>query len=79
MQNQPWSVLLPLILVWLVSTLAGISFLRSALTNPPRPDARGWKKLIQQARFRLALAAGIGLLLWVLSGVVWILFNQVSS
>jgi hypothetical protein len=75
MQTKTWSVLLPLILVWVVSVLAGISFLHQALTDKSRPASRGWRKFLRAARVRLTFAAGIGLILWVISGVIWVLAN----
>jgi len=75
MQIKTWSVLLPLILVWVVSALAGISFLRQALTDQSRPASRGWRKWLRAVRVRLIFAAGIGLILWVVSGVIWVLAN----
>ena len=75
MQIKTWSVLLPLILVWLVSALAGISFLYQALTDKSRPASRGWRKFLRAARVRLTFAAGVGLILWVVSSVIWVLVN----
>ena len=75
MYTTNWSYLL-LILVWLVSTLAGVSFIKQAITEKSRRKAlRGWRKFLQDIRFRLTLAMGIGLILFVISGVVWVLFN----
>lgn len=79
MQTKTWSMLLPLILVWLVSGLAGVSFLRQSLTDKSRPACRGWRKFLQEIRFRLTFAAGIGLILWVISGLIWVLFNWMSA
>jgi len=75
MQSKSWSMLLPLILAWVVSAVAGVSFLRDAMKDKTRPPAKGWRKILREIRFRLSFAAGIGLLLWVLSGVVWVLVN----
>ncbi|MEI7846679.1 MAG: hypothetical protein WCK35_12835 [Chloroflexota bacterium] len=76
MNKTNWSTYLPLILVWLVSALAGVSFIKQAITeNSRRQPSRGWRKFLQGIRFRLTLAAGIGLILFVISGVVWVLYN----
>ena len=75
MQTKPWTMLLPLILVWVVSGFAGISFLRQAFNLKSQPPVRGWRKFLLEIRFRLAFAAGIGLILWVISGVIWVMVN----
>ena len=75
MQTKSWSMLLPLILVWIISGLAGVSFLREALGKKTRPPARGWRKFLQELRFRLAFAAGVGLILFVVLGVLWVVLN----
>jgi hypothetical protein len=74
MQINSWTLTL-LILVWLVTGLAGISFLRQAYNKKPGPAPRGWRKFVHEIRFRLLFAAGIGLILTVISGVVWLLIN----
>ena len=75
MQTTNWNLLIPLIVAWVVSAVAGVSFLRDALKDKTRPPARGWRKMLRELRFRLSFAAGVGLLLWVLSGVIWVLAN----
>jgi hypothetical protein len=75
MQTKTWGVLLPLILVWLVTGFAGVSFLRQALSEKSRPAARGWRKFLGEIRYRLTFAAGVGLILWVLAGIIWVFLN----
>lgn len=75
MQAKSLSMLLPVVLVWLVSLLAGISFLISAAKEKNRPPVKGWRKFLQELRFRLSFAAGTALILWVISGVFWVLIN----
>jgi hypothetical protein len=75
MQTKTWGVLLLLILVWLVTGLAGLSFLRQALTEKSRPAARGWRKFLGEIRYRLTFATGIALILWVLSSIIWVFLN----
>ena len=72
---KTWSTLLPLILVWLICGLAGVSFLREALKENSRPPQRGWRGFLREIRYRLSFAAGIGLILFVISGVVWVFLN----
>lgn len=68
-------MLLPIIFVWLISGLAGISFLRQALRENSRPPLRGWRGMLRELRYRLNFAAGIGLILFVISGMVWVFSN----
>ncbi|MEI6290146.1 MAG: hypothetical protein WCP19_06905 [Chloroflexota bacterium] len=75
MQSKSFSMLLPVILVWLISLLAGISFLVSAAKEKNRPALKGWRKFFQELRFRLSFAAGVALILWVISGIFWVIIN----
>ena len=75
MQTISWSLLIPVILVWVISTLAGISFLRSAMKEKSKPVRKGLKQFMSELRFRLSFAAGVALILWVISSVFWVLIN----
>ena len=74
MPPKTWSTLLPLILVWIVSGLAGISFLHDALKENSHPPQRGWRGFLREIRFRLGFAAGVGLILFVILGIAWVYF-----
>jgi hypothetical protein len=52
--------------------LAGLSFLYGAYQEKIKPPAKGVRAVVLEVRFRLKLAAGVGLLLSVLVGVVWL-------
>jgi hypothetical protein len=75
METKSLSMLLPLILVWIVSGVAGVSFISEALGEKTRPPARGWRKFLQELRFRLVFAAGVGLILFVVLSVLWVVLN----
>lgn len=74
MPDKNFASLLLLLGVWGLSALAGVSFIYQALKdNAPRKQS-GFRKILQEARFRLRLAAGTALLVWVLIGVIWATF-----
>jgi Trk-type K+ transport system membrane component len=72
MQNKSISLLLPLIFVWIISAGAGFSLLYSAFNDKSAVPARGLRKYFREVRFRLFFVAGIALILWVISGIVWV-------
>ncbi len=66
-----------LIAVLGLSLVVGVSFVRQAFAGKAAP-ARGMskvRKFSKEVQFRLRLAAGAGLLVWVLSGLVWLVIN----
>jgi phosphotransferase system glucose/maltose/N-acetylglucosamine-specific IIC component len=76
MPTKSLAVLLPLIFVWIVSAVAGVSLLYSAFHDKsPVPSKKGLRKFFREVRFRLFFAMGTGLILWVISGIVWIVFT----
>jgi len=75
MPTKSLSMLWPLILVWVVSGLAGISFLRTAYSAKTLPPVRGWRAFLRELHFRLSFAAGVGLILFVILGVAWVVLN----
>ena len=68
-------MLIPVILVWVISALAGISFLSSAMKEQSKPARKGLKKFWAELRFRLTFAVGVAMILWVISSVFWLLLN----
>ena len=72
MQNIPWLRLAPLLFAWCVSMMAGVSFLWQAFHAQGWPNKRGrlWR-FLNEMRLRVLVAAGLGLILWVLSGIIW--------
>jgi len=75
MLNKPIGLLLPLVFAWLISTAAGISLLYSAFRDKSPVPTRGWRKFFREIRFRFYFVTGIVLILWVISGIAWILFT----
>jgi hypothetical protein len=73
MQTQSQGVLIPLILVWLISSLAAISFFWQAYHQKSAKPLKGWRKFLFGVRFRLTLISGFALIIWVVSGVIWVL------
>ena len=71
MGNNP-ATLVILAFIWGVTALAGLSFLQSAFKEKRKPPAKGVRAVVQEVKFRLKLAAGAGLLLTVITGVVWL-------
>ena len=71
MPDKNLSSLLLLLGVWLLSALAGLSFIYQALKENGQRRQSGVRKILQEIRFRLRLAAGTGLLIWVVIGVLW--------
>jgi hypothetical protein len=61
--------------IWGVTALAGLSFLRGAYQEKLKPPAKGVRAVVLEVKFRLKLAAGAGLLLTVIGGVVWLALN----
>jgi hypothetical protein len=60
-----------LILVWISSALAGIALIRVALLERAGRSRFFVRRAAYEIRFRLRLAAGVGLLTWVLLGILW--------
>ena len=69
-------ILLIIILVWLVSGIAGLSFLHQASQDNTKKPARSWwRKYLQGVRLRFLYLMGILLIAWVIVGVFWVLMN----
>ena len=62
-----------MVFVWVASGLAGLAFIRGALKDRSTGQNSRLGRAANEVRFRLRLAAGIGLVLWVLSGILWAL------
>ncbi len=76
--EQNTSTLILLLIVWLASGIAGILFIREALKQKRSADPSILRRAMNEAKFRLQLAAGIGLILWVISAVVWAIFHGIG-
>ena len=57
--------------IWGLTGLAGLSFLYGAYKEKIKPPAKGGRGVVLEVKFRLKLAAGVGLLLTVITGVAW--------
>ncbi len=67
--------LVTLLIIWVVSAIAGFEFLRTAFRERrTRPGSR-LKAAAEEVRFRLRLAAGLILLIFVASGLIWLVAN----
>ncbi len=64
-----------ILLIWLVSAVAGFEFLRAAFRERRTNSGSRLKAAAEEIRFRLRLAAGLILLLFVASGLVWLIAN----
>ena len=69
------ALLVLLAFIWGVTALAGLSFLHGAFKEKLKPPAKGVRAIVLEIKFRLKLAAGVGLLLTVIAGVVWLALN----
>ena len=74
MGNNPATVVI-LAFIWGVTALAGLSFLHGAYKEKMKPPAKGVRAVVLEVKFRLKLAAGAGLLLTVITGMVWLALN----
>lgn len=72
MSQQPVTLVI-LGIVWLFSVVGGVQFILNAFREQRLPrSASRLGKVYDEAKFRLRLAAGLALLLWVISGIIWI-------
>jgi hypothetical protein len=63
-----------MLIVWVISLVAGITFIRQAfLENKARQSKL--ENAVNEIKFRLRLAMGLGLVIWVIGGIVWMLTN----
>lgn len=72
--NQDFATQLIMLIVWVISLVAGITFIRQAfLENKARQSKL--ENAVNEIKFRLRLAMGLGLVIWVIGGIVWMLTN----
>jgi hypothetical protein len=72
--NQDLATQLIMLIVWVISLVAGITFIRQAfLENKARQSKL--ENAVNEIKFRLRLAMGLGLVIWVIGGIVWMLTN----
>ena len=74
MSRSPVTFVL-LAIIWGITALAGVSFLRGAANDKRKPPAKGVRAIVAEVKFRLKLAAGAALLLIVIMGVAWLALN----
>lgn len=72
MQSTP-TTLVTLVIVWAASILAGLAFIISAIRERRSEKKSMLHRAAYEVRFRLRLAAGLALIIWVVSAVVWAL------
>jgi hypothetical protein len=72
--HSPFTVVI-LAFIWGATALAGLSFLHGAYKDRQKPPAKGVRGVVLEVKFRLKLAAGVGLLLTVIGGVAWLALN----
>ena len=70
MKSNP-ATLATLIVVWSASVLAGLALIVSAVRERRSEKKSMLHRAAYEVRFRLRLAAGLALILWVVSAVVW--------
>lgn len=64
-------VLVLLIFVWVISAMAGYSFIKNAYGKKPAYTRSKIKKIWYEIGFRLRFTAGVLLLLFVVFGIIW--------
>lgn len=69
-EKNLWTLLL-LIFTWGLALLAGVAFLRGAHRVSRQPAAKGWRGALKEIKFRLQLALGVALVLWVAGSLAW--------
>lgn len=74
MNHSPLTLLIVGI-VWLVSIVAGVTIIRGALADHKAAEGSWMRRAAGELRFRLRLAAGAGLLTWVILGMIWLITN----
>ena len=75
MKINSWTLVV-IILVWLISGFAGISFLLQAFRDNPGKIANSWwRKYLHGVRLRFLYLMGILLIAWVVVGVFWVWIN----
>lgn len=72
--NQNPASLLVMLTVWVISLVAGIMFIRQAFRENQNRHSK-LKGIVNEIKFRLRLAMGLGLVIWVIGGIVWVLIN----
>jgi hypothetical protein len=74
MDHSPLTLLIVGI-VWVVSIIAGVTLIRGALADHKAVEGSWMHRAAGELRFRLRLAAGAGLLTWVVLGMIWMITN----
>jgi hypothetical protein len=64
-----------LLLMWIVFSLAGLSFLRNAIFEQAPKKSTKVGMVVREVRFRARLFAGLAMLLWVAASLVWVLIK----
>ncbi len=65
--------------IWIISAVAGFQFLRAAFRERRTQSGSRLRAAAEEVRFRLRLAAGLILLLFVASGLVWLVLNWAGA
>lgn len=71
METAP-STLVVLLIVWAVSLLTGIALIQAAFKGKASHASSKLSAAYNEIRFRFRLVAGIMLIAWVVSGLVWL-------
>jgi hypothetical protein len=72
--NQGFASQLIMLIVWVISLVAGITLIRQAFLENKARQSR-LENAVNEIKFRLRLAMGLGLVIWVIGGIVWMLTN----
>lgn len=72
--NQNFATQLVMLIVWIISLAAGITFIRQAFRENKARQSK-LESAVSEIKFRLRLAMGLGLVIWVIGGIVWVLIN----
>jgi hypothetical protein len=71
MSKTPTTLVL-LIITWAIFLIAGVSLIWQAIMNKSEPTGSKVRRFVNEVKFRFGFAAGLILLILVLSGVVWL-------
>jgi hypothetical protein len=72
MSKTPGTLIL-LVIIWTIFLVTGISLIWQAIMDKSSPTKSKARRIVNEIKFRLKFAIGVVLMIFVLSGVFWLL------
>jgi len=72
MSKTPGTLIL-LIITWVIFLVTGLSLIWQAIMDKSSPTKSKVRRVVNEVKFRVGFAAGVVLLILVLSGAIWLL------